>query len=591
MNSRSFYFYHVSQNPQLPPEVAHAQWIFLGEDYSEFLRWKKIMPPSSKALEFKGDLDEAIAALSKPFSDIITELGKAHDSPAWWSSRISEKNNLVSPLFLHCCYLSVFNKMAEKYQAPLVVIAEDYDLLKCCEAIALSKAKVAVRALTLARYQEYARRLIYALGRMVKFKARCWQLRWQKSSDIPEDRKKDVVLIHTHIDESCLGQDGQFKDRYFGHLSSWLNDKGYNAITLPVLFNMRRTPEAIWEFLRQASGFFINPFEYYSLLDYVFVFKESLRQQLIDFRNIKLIGLDVTRLFKAEQRRKAFACLDPLLYHRLPRALTAHGFQIARVIMPFENMVEEKMFNLGLKIYSSGTISVGYQHSTLWPTLMCQFVSSQEAAFAPLSDKIVCNGAIFLRILAEKGLPKEKLVLGPALRYAYLSNKKSQEPQAPIADALVTLPLMKSDAAELLMKVIEAFRQQTQLKILIKPHPMIEKIWLSDMTAKLMIPGHFSIVEGSMDERVKQVKMVIGMSSGTLMEVYAAGKPLIVVGRNTSIDFNPLGFLPGFDRIYVSPQEIEQRALAILNQDQWTTETKDIFSPVSDELMGAFLSN
>ena len=74
-------------------------WIFLAQDYTEYIRWHEAMP-SQLEIKIKEELDQIAHELRKPFLDLIIELGAKFNSPAWWASRISERNTLVSPLFI-----------------------------------------------------------------------------------------------------------------------------------------------------------------------------------------------------------------------------------------------------------------------------------------------------------------------------------------------------------------------------------------------------------------------------------------------------------------------------------------------------------
>src|SRR6266436_4714194 len=68
--------------------------------------------------------------LRKPLLDRITAQGRVHDSIAWWASRLSERNTMVSPLFLRCCYLQVGQMELKNQHGTLCVIAESWAVLE-----------------------------------------------------------------------------------------------------------------------------------------------------------------------------------------------------------------------------------------------------------------------------------------------------------------------------------------------------------------------------------------------------------------------------------------------------------------------------
>ncbi len=133
-----------------------------------------------------------------------------------------------------------------------------------------------------------------------------------------------------------------------------------------------------------------------------------------------LKGIDLTRLFKKESENTAFSSLDTLLYYRLPKRLAEAGLRINLIITEYENMINEKLLILGFRKYLPFSKVVGFQHGALYPLLLCNFVTKEESIFAPLPDRVVCNGEFFRKILVQEGLPPELATVGPALRYTYL---------------------------------------------------------------------------------------------------------------------------------------------------------------------------
>jgi surface carbohydrate biosynthesis protein (TIGR04326 family) len=262
-------------------------------------------------------------------------------------------------------------------------------------------------------------------------------------------------------------------------------------------------------------------------------------------------------------------------------------------------MINEKILILGFRRYSPETRIIGFQHGALFPGLLCSFVSEQEAKIAPLPDKVICSGQLFCDALKREGFPADRLVIGPALRYKYLweAEKYSGTPLFS-GDVLVVLPLMDSDAAELLSKVLEALGQDTALKVLIKPHPMASLERLLKGCFPQGLPCHFQCVEGDMGDCLSGAKVVIAMSSSSIIEVVSAGKPVVVVGRETAIDLNPLGLLKGFDRVLVLPEDIRKATLDSLSARDGAVPGRasgrdivgGIFHPVTDQAMQVFLA-
>lgn len=203
---------------------------------------------------------------------------------------------------------------------------------------------------------------------------------------------------------------------------------------------------SLWRRLRRTRRRFLAAEAYYRLSDYGFALREARRGAAMPKGNpLRLGDIDVSRLFEAERRRTAFdgGSLGAILSYRLPRRLAESGLEPDLVIGPFENMIPEKPLILGVRRFLPGAKLVGFQHGALYPLLLCNYVTAGESKFAPLPDRVVCNGEFFRDVLVREGLPAECAVVGPALRYEHLwaIDRRSGEELPGPAQLLIPLPL------------------------------------------------------------------------------------------------------------------------------------------------------
>ena len=564
------------------------------------MKWKNALGHGFIYIEMSPILPEVSNKLKPHYLELITELGKHHHSPAWWISIISERNTAVSQLFLYCCYLEIVAKQLSKTDGKLCVVCESWALL---QSIADFVKTIKWPVIWLKHPLPGQRKFLFWARIIGKITLRLLRdaIRGKLIGHHtkPPDKAKPCVFIHTYLDEACLGKDGMFHDRYFPKLTEWLENNNVSVVIIPVLFNLKRSYYSIWKFLWSCKEKFIEPYKYYHLIDYIAALKIAWKSVSMPLGRIILNGFDVTRLFDAERERYAFRGLSVLMYLSLAKRLKEAGFRIDEVIAEYENMIAEKMLILGFRSEYPSTKLVGFQHGALYPLLLCNFVTRDEAKYAPLPDRVVCNGSFFRDILIREGLPNSKAIVGPALRYAYL-HKIEREPAKLGGDntILVPLPLMVSDGVELLIKVIRAFQKEKNIRIFIKPHPMggAERIISTSMIKTL--PEHFELVQGSMVEWIRRSKVMVTLSSSSVYEALTAGMPVVVVGRETAINLNPLGFSAEFDKVFYSPDEIRKETMRLLNlTEDERIRYKDIankllkksFNPVTDESMKAFI--
>ena len=590
---------HISANPERLKNIVLVDntptyLLFLCQDYIKYLEWKKILTKIS-FISIRNILTEVAYRLRATYLDLISTLGKQNQSVAWWASAISEQNTLVSHLFLYCCYLQIASDQLNEKNGTLCVVSESWGVLEALAGIARQSgctvrwiSKPAPGKQNLVCCARYFVRIIRWMGKCIQGRI------FGRYTNLPVNDKENVI-IHTFVDEACFGRNGEFSDRYFPGLSQWLEKHDFNVFSIPVLFNIKRSYKNVWTWFQKSYQEFINPYKYYRLKDYVCVLKLAWHAaQLPLQKKICLNQLDVTLLFNEERKKKAFSYLNVILYLYLPKRLQDKGLQADLVITEFENMIPEKMISMGFKSVYFSVKTIGFQHGALYPLHLCTYVNRSESEYAPLPDRIVCNGPFFRDILIQEGLPEEKLVVGPALRYAYLHNFKVEQPKSSI---FVPLPLMLTDGVELLIKITQSFCEEKKIRIFLKPHPMSSPEQYLNMAKIKKIPEHFEFVTGSMSEWLSQSQIVITLSSCTIYEAFAAGVPVVVVGQESALEFNPLGFYSDFNRVFYSPEEIYKETIRLLSLDEkelveYREKAKVVlqnsFAPLTDELMSVF---
>ena len=598
---------HASHDPgqgaqALWREPATARVLFLGQDYRQLRAWREAVEPVAEWVAAGPLLADAAAELRQPFLDLITELGRRYDSVAWWASRVSERNTLLSPLFLHCCYLR--GAAAELNAGTTCVVSDSWEVLGSLAEIAHGRG---ARVGWIGR-QRSARRATIGRLRVAWRVARFVGQGVARSGLAPPridpgELHRPLVLLSTWPEDTSYGEGGAFNDRYFPGLDEWLVAMGASTVTVPARSPASGSFRSMWMRLRQVRRRFLAPEAYYRASDYLFALREGRRGAAMPHADgLRLGGVDVGRLFDAERRRTAFAAatLEAALAYRLPRRLAEAGVKPDLAILPFENMIPEKPLLLGARRFLPATKLVGFQHGALYPLLLCNYVTRGESEFAPLPDRVVCNGELFRDVLVREGLPADRAVVGPALRYAHLweVSGRSSARAAGAGCLLIPLPFSLDLGVELLAKAIHAFAGEPGLDVCLKPHPMGRVEDLLDAVGVDRLPAGFRLVGGSMERALAEANVVVALASSSVYEAVAAARPVVVVGRDAALDLNPLGFHPDLSRVFVDPAEIraETRRLLDLSEDELDTYRRrarrllaESFGPVTEETLRAFV--
>jgi len=510
-------------------------------------------------------------------------LGKKNESLAWWVSRLSERNPMVRPLFLRCCYLFVAIEILDQSNDDLLVVSDSVALLELIAREASKRGWQIQRAGSLPRRFHSLRALLHIASFL-----RRWMIGPRGNAP-----RVDGILMRTWIDESSFGPDGAFQDRYFGRLSAWLVSRGLRVTILPVFMNLSRGEAEAWRALEQSGFQFLNPRAFYAVGDLWRAITVCASQRRVRFHDVRIEGFDLTALFEEEARETLFdgGSLDAALSYVLPRRLLERGDRIEIFLDLYENMITEKPLTAAMRSFLPASRVISFQHGIPSPLLVSIFVTEEEAAFAPLPERIVTNGAPFTRMLVEAGMPRERVVDGAALRYEHLTRPA---PPGRGNAVLLTLPLAESDAVELLVKAHEALANDESLEVLVKPHPMSDFEMFLRAARIDSLPPRWKVIGGGMGEALRAARVVVTLGSSTAFEAVAGGAMVVVVGRDAALDLNPLQWFPTLDRTVYEPEEILEEVKRLLdmplNEATKATEMlRGAFNPVNDRTLEAFL--
>jgi hypothetical protein len=570
-----------------------ARWVFLGRNYLQQRTWSQELDGVLLQESVSGPLQSTVNCLKPAYLRLIADLGRKLQSDAWWASRISERNTLVSHLFLHCCYLFLAINLIDHSTEDFVVVSDSAAVLA-----SLKKKYQQDDCFTVSywgRWQEgvnYVKASVFSIAKILHLCVNGIRARWWGADGATP--KKNVYLLHTYLEDSCFGENHKFNERYFPGLADWLKKQGKEVMILPVLSNVSKNYRDVWIWLRKSDASFVNIHRHSTFWDYINAICAAWKTATIRFPAIEMKEVNLRQLFLEERHNTAFDAINFYLYLSFPRRLRRIGINVHELIVEHENMIPEKMLALGFRRHMPETKIIGYQHSGLYPSLLCSQVIAEEAEVAPLPDKIICNGKYYLEILKSIGMPTELLREGPALRHGYLFDREQMPLNIePVWDVLVLLPLMQDDAAELLHKIIAVKPDLGMQKIAVKLHPMMSAANLLDVCNLKSLPENYEFVDAGLGELLLQASVVVCMSSTVILEVAASGAKLIVLGRDAALNFNPLGFMRNAEIEVFNINDLVKKLQTVLVQDGGQSNASinvaEFFGQVDDVHLREFL--
>src|SRR3989339_40065 len=550
-NSKKKKLILISEEASFPKEDMDRDFycFFLGRDYEKLLKLKKTLPSNFHYIDIGDFLYATSYKLRRQYIDFIGNLSCRFSSFYWWVSKIAEKNVMDSPVFLYVCYLDIIKQLKgnEIRNKNICIFSESPELL---ETIYESEL-----------FKEYTVSKFYKKEALMSFylKSCISLIRFAKRSFIEKiyviysriygvkhiNKNIPLTILRTWVGERNLGDEGLFKDSYFVDLHENLKRKGETVAIIPIIYNIKRSYKEAILWFRKAKAQFIIPEDFYSLADYLKTIFIILKSRHLFKKDFVFNDWNLKLIFRQAFKRDFFeGSLSSLIMHYfLVEKLRKNGIIIKKIIIPFENMISEKPLIMGKLKYYSKTKLLGFQHTSIPPLLLSCYTSFNELKVLPLPDKVICSGKFFKEILLKEGYPSNVLAEGPALRYQYLL-KANISNSIEKFYILITLPLLRSTALELLSKSYKILKSISDLKVLIKPHPMMPRKELQDiLNVTFDSFFKFEITEGNINDLMAQSKLLIATASATILDAIAYGLPVIRVRSYIDLTLDPMDWI------------------------------------------------
>lgn len=589
-------------------------WLFLGGDYARLRAWEEALGAHFTRIDISRMLSDAADFLRGVYVEWTDESSRRYGKDAdWWFTNIAERNPLSSPLFLHICYLYLIRKLCQgSMERPHLIVMESWSLLHSARLV-LRTERLPYRVVDSWKgVLQLIRRpaiLLYGWLRFCGTVARGYvaalRTRPFGSRSLDKNPNKPVVIIDTFVHEDAWSSEGVFHDRYFPVLHEWLEKRGWDVWVLPTLYDIRGPLKDVVSRLRRDPKKFIIREDWLTFTDTLSALWCSMKALCYPRRTPPILDFDVAYLVREECWRQASSAgtMHAKLLSRLPSRLVSTGLNPALVIDWFENQKIDKALTIGFrKAYPAVTI-VGAQCFLPLPNYLVGFPTRAEWESGVTPDRIVCCGRHQAKTikLFKSEVPVE---IGAALRFQYLLHDckpESSNVAKTSSTVLITLPSRVSEAVELLDLVSPAI--QTHLEVAhwyVKRHPdyLVDKAHMANVYGGGRWPDRVEVWPGGLDEAFAKADVVISTGSGTVMEAACLGIPVIVVGRQTGLTFNPMAWFEDFGQVCYSADEISRNLSTLLHlsfeekkrlRERGERLREACYEPLTDESLRPYL--
>ena len=546
-------------SPSVFSDCNILEWFYFSPNYLRFHLLEENSPSTAKYNDIGETLQEKARELKNSYIEVIGNLSTRYSKKyplAWWTSMVAERNEMSTHTFLTVCYYNIFYDIYENnnFRDRSLIVVESISLFLLIVKCLRKKYNVITLGRSYFLTWPFFRPKVAVVYRVIKFVS--WILSG-KLKQIPNPSVSpgtNKIFVRTWISDKTISAFGELQDVYFPRLYGYIEKEGYEIIIIPNFCNMTLPGKEIQRRINKCKYQFFVPENYLTWKDYFNILYILIHQAAIsNLKSVEHCSKDISKILTETQRAGIFSSYTFIAQAFALKNLSKTNSRIKSFIYTFENMFPEKPISYAVKEYFPGVKSIGFQHSVLYPLQTCLYPASQEWKDMPLPDRIVCSGKLFLDIYLKHGAPRERLVLGPALRFNNLISKcvnGHRDSSLKIFKKnkiLIVFPLAELDALELAIKSSEAIKLLVDVKMLkvgLKPHPMMSIDKLNTIETFFNdVRCDVEITDKQMDEVLPQYSLLITMASGVIFDGMIEGLPVIRVGRSHSLNFDPADFM------------------------------------------------
>jgi len=539
-------------------------WVYLGEDVINALAVEEWVGAGGKRIDISERLQETANSLRQPYIDYVGKLSVQHNSMLWWAGSLSEKNHFISKTFLYSCYIKVALSLLESHkQDNLILFVENrslrlslinniseisgYDVLHIEQKFSHVLESLTDGMEFIIKHGWFVINNIYR----IILTQHIYRLNKIDCISEKDDSKDDLILIHTWVDQRSFTENNDFQDAYFGKLNKYMVENGKNVVIVPYILHTVSYVKTIKKLIN-CKEYFIIPSAHLRISDVLSALTKTLKKprkkSCSHFEN-----MDISDLihFNRVNDWKDARLSSNLLVYNVVRNLKRQRLSIDRFIYPHENHTWEKMYCIAFREFFPDTNLLGYQHSTISKMYLMYSISQYECEIVPFPDVIITNGKYFKDILVYSGYESDKLVIGGAMRYEYITDMIKQPIQPKNHDdsrkrikILVAASIDKNESCELLQKVLGVFGDHNMYDVILKFHPLMPYKRIANEMHMTTLPEHFVISTESINTLLNECDILLYKTTTTCVEALATGVYPIHIKSSYVIDSDVLDGVP-----------------------------------------------
>ena len=340
---------------------------------------------------------------------------------------------------------------------------------------------------------------------------------------------KKTVFIDTYFIISSFLKGDDVLAHYFPGIKQPFTDAGWEHVMLPRFYGTR-SPFVFYRMFRALRTYetpVLTEFQILTWRDYVYLLVHMLIYPWFVIGLLKSIPRTREGLYVRFALLNGLNCENLLgaVRYFVGRRLGPLLPEKSRCLQWFENQTFERCFNRGLR-ETGATMPVYGAQLFLWPPEIVNIHVDRNEAAAHKPDVILVNGPYYKHENID--VPCKT---GPSLRYARLF-----ETSIVLTGNKKTLVVLSQLEAEARFTIELAVKAEPPENLMFKPHPTLQLTSNHEM----LFPDESLIIEGDLYDAFHETGLVIGSSSGTLVEAAAVGIPVIVASKQNAVNYTEI---------------------------------------------------
>ncbi len=455
----------------------NKKWVFLGSSFKNLqFAEKNITGSRIKINKFLHEIYKE--ELENYLTWTENQRINYNDHINWWMTDLAGRNNLDSNFFLYICQIKLLKKLLKSIEEKEILIVSDNILLAQAIKKNLSnyEIKTEINLLfkilknSIMHYFKFVRNLAICFIDII-YTIICSKITL-KEKKLPTG---DIFLLHQYVETNALKNHNVLKTRYFPYLKEHFSKKNINLYCLHWSGLFWSGKLKAFKKLRKDNSFI--PEDWLKFSDYFISIKKFFKTSSYFKNKNEYPDLYIEKLLLSEKRNYLEKISSNFRFWTYMPAIKKWSKNCKSItcIDHYENMTHEHALIAAIRQLNIKTRVIGYHHTlcseefTAWHSLNSEWKSKYKP------DYVISLGSISSQFLKNQGVPSERIINGPALRYGnilkknYTNNKSKKNILVPLSQ--------NSDATYEVLKGIKTLSQElkkTDYFFIIKPHPNLE---------------------------------------------------------------------------------------------------------------------